>query len=398
MAQLRGLFILLIFLIQPRVSLAQVRASTAPKIKQTDLIEVIVKALHITFKEKPLGKKRVSFSFIPVSTTSSGGNKIFVSSINAAFILGPEDSTNVSSIYFLPYTDFSENIGFGTKVNLWTVLNTWNIPGEFRISNLVQYTYGLGSHTQEKDQFKLKYNNVRMYFTANHKVINHFFAGLGFNYDRYYKVRVDNAPTIPNDFEKYGVGIGNTSNSTGVTFNLLFDNRKNSINPSYGLYSTVIFRVNPSWLTNDNQWTSLYLDTRKYISLNPHKRKILALWGSYWGSYGDVPYFNLPGTELEPGMRSGRGYAQARYRGKQMLYFESEYRFDITENGLLGAVVFANIQSLSEPTSNNFSYINPAAGFGARIKFNKQSNTNLTLDAGFGKNSFGFYIGLGEFF
>ena len=185
MAQLRGIFILLIFLIQPRVSLAQVRASTAPKIKQTDLIEVIVKALHITFKEKPLGKKRVSFSFIPVSTTSSGGNKIFVSSINAAFILGPEDSTNVSSIYFLPYTDFSENIG---------------------------------------------------------------------------------------------------------------------------------------------------------------------------------------------------------------------YRFDITENGLLGAVVFANIQSLSEPTSNNFSYSNPAAGFGARIKFNKQSNTNLTLDAGFGKNSFGFYIGLGEFF
>ena len=105
---------ILISLVQLRVSSAQIRTSTAPKVKQTDLIEVTIKALHLTFKEKPPGKKRVSFSFIPVSTTSSGGNKIFVSSINAAFILGPEDSTNVSSIYFLPYTDFSENIGFGT--------------------------------------------------------------------------------------------------------------------------------------------------------------------------------------------------------------------------------------------------------------------------------------------
>jgi len=81
-----------------------------------------------------------------------------------------------------------------------------------------------------------------------------------------------------------------------------------------------------------------------------------------------------------------------------MLYAESEYRFDISANKLFGGVLFANAESFTEPTTNRFQTIAPAAGFGARIKFNSKSDTNLTLDFGFGKNSFGFYIGLGEFF
>ncbi len=395
---MKYLFLPLIVIIGIESSWGQVSPKPTASKDSTDLIEVLVKALHISIKEKPPGKKRVSFSVIPVSTTSSGGNKIFVSSINAAFILGNEDSTNVSSVYILPYTDFSNNIGVGTKVNLWTPNNTWNIPGEFRLSSLSQYSYGLGSSTQTADRFLLEYNNVRLYFAANRKIKNHFYAGPGLSYDRYYDVRQQDAPTTPSDFEKYGVGTGPTSFSTGVTLNMLYDNRKNSINPDQGFYSTMVLRVNPSALTNDYQWTSLYLDARKYYAFDKHKRKILAVWGMYWGAYGDVPYFNLPGTGLEPGFRSGRGYSASRFRGKQMLYFESEYRFDISNNGLFGGVVFANLQSLSEVSTNKFRYVNPAAGLGARIKFNKESKTNLTLDFGFGKDSFNFYIGLGEFF
>jgi outer membrane protein assembly factor BamA len=389
--------ILLVCIVPLGESMAQI-SQTNKKVKQTDLIEVLVKALHINIKEKPADRKRISFSIAPASTTSSGGSQILVSSVNAAFTLGHEDSTNVSSIYFLPYTDFAENIGFGVKINLWTPENNWNFPAEFRISSLNQYSYGLGSGTEKNDQFKLKYNNVRLYFSANRRVINHIYAGLGLNYDRYYDVNSVDAPTSPNDFEKYGVGTDKTSFSTGLTFNALYDDRRNSINPANGHYVSIVYRTNPSFLKNDSRWNSLYVDYRQYISIDPNKRKIFALWAFYWGSYGDVPYFNLPGTQLEFGTRSGRGFPQARFRGKHMLYFESEYRFDITDNGLFGAVVFANFQSLTEPVSNDFKYINPAIGVGARIKFNKESATNLTLDFGVGKESFNVYIGLGEFF
>ena len=398
--RIRALFFLLAvtLILNFDVCFAQTNTPKHSNTGKTDLLEIMVKAFHISVKPKPPGKKRVSYSIMPVSGTNSSGNKILVSSISAAFILGSEDSTNVSSVYVLPYTDFYENIGVGTKVNLWTPSNKWNIPAEFRVSSLVQYTYGLGSSTNKSDEFKLNYDNVRLYFSGNRKLVEHLYMGAGINYDRYYNVSQQSAPTSPSAFEKYGIGTGETSFSTGLTFNVLVDTRKNSINPDNGNYFSFVYRANPPFLTNDNSWSSVYLDYRRYLSLDPHKRKILTFWSYYWGTLGEVPYFNLPGTQLEFGTRSGRGYGQGRFRGKQMLYFETEYRFDITNNGLLGAVLFCNVQSLTESTTNRFQYVNPAGGFGARIKFNKESSTNLTLDFAIGKQSFNFYIGLGEFF
>jgi hypothetical protein len=82
-----------------------------------------------------------------------------------------------------------------------------------------------------------------------------------------------------------------------------------------------------------------------------------------------------------------------------MLYFESEYRFAIMQNGLLGGVVFANAQSFSNWPTTKFSSVAPAAGLGIRIKVNKQSRTNIAIDYGFGlKNSRGLFVNLGEVF
>ncbi len=365
---------------------------------QTDLLEILVKELHISVKEKPPGKKRVSFSVIPVSTGSTGGDKVLVSSINAAFVLGDKHPTNYSSVYFLPYTDFGENLGFGLKANLWTARNKWNIPVEFRINRLAQYTYGLGSSTTEQDRVKLNFNSLRLYFSANRKIFSHFYAGAVFNYDRFYSVNYSDVVQPPNAFEEYPYGTSGSSNSTGITFNLLRDNRINSINPDKGFYTSVVYRINPTWLLNDTNWSSIYIDSRKYIPLDTRKRRILAIWAFYWNAFGSVPYLNLPATNMEFGSRSARGYANSRFRGNQMWYFEEELRFDLTDNGLLGAVIFMNIQSLAEPDTNEFKYINTGGGFGARVKFNKESNTNLTFDLGVGKNSLEFYIGLGEYF
>ncbi|HXC07115.1 MAG TPA: hypothetical protein VNZ86_20285, partial [Bacteroidia bacterium] len=82
-----------------------------------------------------------------------------------------------------------------------------------------------------------------------------------------------------------------------------------------------------------------------------------------------------------------------------LLYLEAEYRFVLTENGLLGGVVFANAQSVSEWPGLKFEVIAPGAGLGIRVKVNKHSNTNFALDYGFGSNgSNGIFVNLGEVF
>jgi hypothetical protein len=150
---------------------------------------------------------------------------------------------------------------------------------------------------------------------------------------------------------------------------------------------------------SSGNWQSLQFDLRKYIRVSDSNNNILALWSLLWFTHGNVPYLDLPGTGLDMFNNSGRGYIQGRFLGRNMLYLESEYRFGITSNGLLGAVVFANAQSVSEYPSDEFKKIAPALGTGLRIKMNKHSNTNICIDYAVGiNNSNGFFLNLGEIF
>ena len=127
---------------------------------------------------------------------------------------------------------------------------------------------------------------------------------------------------------------------------------------------------------------------------------MLALWTFYWSVLDShAPYFDLPSIGWDPyQQRSGRGFSQNRYRGTGLLYAEAEYRRDITGNGLLGFVLFANANTVSEPVTEKYIYIHPAAGAGLRIKFNKKSGTNIALDYGMSRSYRGIYLNLGETF
>jgi hypothetical protein len=114
---------------------------------------------------------------------------------------------------------------------------------------------------------------------------------------------------------------------------------------------------------------------------------------------GKPAYLDLPSSMWDTYVNQGRGYIQGRLKGKNLLALESEYRFTLTKSGILGAVVFANAQCVSDWPQNQFSTIWPAVGAGLRIKINKHSNTNISLDYGIGKGgSRGLFANLGEVF
>jgi hypothetical protein len=163
----------------------------------------------------------------------------------------------------------------------------------------------------------------------------------------------------------------------------------------------VAYRPNFTFLGSDNNWQSLLIDTREYIRFPSSTHNVLAFWSFDWltlGS-GNPPYLLLPSTGWDAYSNTGRGYIQGRYRSKNMLYLESEYRFGILNNGLLGGVVFANMQSFSDPNTGQYNYIQPGWGGGVRISLNKFSRTNLCIDYGWGLHgSGGFFVNLGEVF
>lgn len=367
-----------------------------------DLIDIAKTLFKI--KSKPnlrTSPKKVYFSALPIGANVPGGGRALITSTSAGFYLGERKTTDISNITFTPYWNLKSRFGLPLRSNIWLADNSWNIQGDTRFLIYPQYTWGLGSG-HEDNKILVDYKYVRFYQSALKRIKPYLYAGIGYNLDYFINTRTPE-PGLK-EFSGYDIGTekGSNSFSSGISFNLLYDTRNSSINPLPGAYLNIVYRDNPVFLGSLSKWQSLYVDVRKYIPLNPAKPKqqnTLALWSYLWtGLSNGTPYLNLPSIGWDPYNKSGRGMDQNRYRGKGLFYVESEYRRDLTENGLFGFVVFANATSVTEPENNQFKTIHPAVGTGLRIKFNKGSNTNIAIDYGVSKGYSGFAINLGEAF
>jgi len=345
--------------------------------------------------------KSVYFSLLPVSYSGTGGGRAIFATTTAGFYLGPTSTTYISTLTFAPYLNFTGRFGLSLRSNLWMHDNSWVIQGDTRFMIYPQYTWGLGGQKPGFDRFMIDYQYIRFYQAALKRITPYFYAGFGYRLDWFMDIETTD-PGALRRFTGYAYGTSSDQNSfsSGITGNLLYDTRNNDLNPLPGTYANLIYRVNSMALGSNSNWQSLYVDVRKYISFTKtNQRNMLALWGYYWGAMGtNVPYLNLPSIGWDPYQRSGRGIQQNRYRGKSMLYFETEYRRDILPNGLLGFVLFANVNSVYMPNDVETSYWHPAGGVGLRIKFNKRSDTNIAIDYGFSEGYRGLVVGLGEAF
>jgi hypothetical protein len=405
----RYIFLVLICLL-PLLVKAQVPVDTtnSPDIDTTgqkDLIDIGLKLFKFKPRKYPnKEKKQIYYSVLPISTAVPGASNVLVTSTTAGFYLGPRKTTYLSSVTFAPYFNFKGRYGLPIHSSIWLKDNTFNIQGDTRFLVYPQNTWGLGGGQPENNRVLINYDYLRFYQSALKRISSYFYAGIGYNMDYYFDFNptIANQPVSLADFTHYvyGTTTNQKSFTSGLSLNFLYDTRQNSLNPIPGVYGNIIYRFNTEVLGSDNNSRSLYLDFRKYVSFTEAGPKNqLAFWSYYWTTLSTgTPYLNLPSIGMDPYQRSGRGIEQSRYRGESLIYFETEYRRDITNNGLLGFVLFANVNSASQPNTRKFEYLNPAGGGGLRIKFNKKSNTNICFDYGFSKGYSDLNIALGEAF
>lgn len=363
---------------------------------QYDLIDLTRKWFG---KKKVREEKRetgkVRFSIVPASNAQ---DRVSISAVNMAYYIGNPEVTNLSTTYFYPYTNFSGRYYFAINSYLWAYKNLYNAVIDLRASSNEIKDYGLGSNSATNSYTYLDYNALRVHLLMNRLIIRYLYVGLGYYLDDFTKVKGINEGDELSDFESYPYGTNDRCTSSGLVFNLLRDSRKNSLNPSNGFYTNLSYQFYHPVLGSTYRWDAFLADARKYFVLHTQRRQIIGIRLMYWGTFGESPYLDLPATFTDREARMGRGYTYARFRGGQLLYGETEYRFNLTQNGFLGGVVFAGIQSYTAPESHNFYGADPSIGFGFRLKFNKQSDANLTFDIGFGRNSINWHLNLGEFF
>lgn len=370
------------------------------KVEEKDVMDYFHKVVHknktVKHDSSSLDKGKILFSALPAAGYSLTTNFAVNLAANVAF---KRPNATLSVFTMAPTLTSRKQILLPIRGTVWTKNNKYNAVFDWRLMKYPQSTFGLGSQSKLSNEYPMDYSYLRLYQTVYKKIVGHLFAGVGYHYDNHWNISID-LPNNMNHYDVYYLGIAQKSVSSGLSLNLLFDNRESSIYPEEGLYLNANLRKNFTLLGSNYESTSLITDVRKYIKFPAYSENVLAFWNFNWLTIkGKVPYLDLPSTGWDMFTNTARGYIQGRLRGYNYLYAESEYRFSLTRNKFLGGVVFSNVQAISDNTQLSFKRLLPGVGLGLRFKVNKLSKTNLGLDYGFGvEGSRGLFLNIGEVF
>lgn len=339
------------------------------------------------------------FSFVPAIEYSLATG--LAVSANASMVLpGKTNFTNASTVSGeLKYTQNKQIIGQVVS-NIWLRNNDYILNTNWSYAKYPQKDFGLGSNSDLSRFDLLDYSYLKMHQSIVRRIFPNFYVGPGIAIDHHWNITDTTTLNKPlTGFTQYG--FTGSATSIGLSLNLLYDTRKSIVNPvANSSYLNIIYRDNLTGLGSSQHWQNLVIDARKYIGFPKNSKNILAFWTyGVLTLQGRPPYLHLPATASDVFSNTGRGYIQGQFRGDKWLFAESEYRFGITENGFLGAVVFANVQTVSEQPGKHIQGLRTGYGAGIRIKLNKHANTNIALDYGFGQGgSHGLFMNLGEVF
>ncbi len=376
-------------------------------------------------KKEKAPKPPKKFMALILPNISSNPSNGFLLGIGGTFgwYMGPRTNTRVSSAPFtIAVTSKKQLISF-VKSNIYTKENDFFLQGDWRFYLYSQPTYGLGTNAPDTGNlpsnfhwageggsndslsFPMKYNYVKFSEIVNRKIVENFYVGLGYHFDYYYSIddeKLDLDSSTQLLTPHYGYSIKNNYNisqymMSGLSANVVYDSRDNQANPYKGIYANINYRYNFKFLGSDQDASELWMEFRTYVGLSKKKpRHLVAFWA--FGDFnltGDLPYMTLPSLGGDQRARSGRGYVNGRYRGKNLVYGEAEWRFPISQcSQILGGVIFVNATTTDNPARDIalFQYIKPAVGFGIRLMVNKYFRTNINLDFAIGSNSQGFYF------
>ena len=343
--------------------------------------------------------RKYNYSLVPAAGYTLQTGFAGIVSANLGYYNYEENDAKLSNIASsITYSEYNQVI-LPLNANIWFNKGNYNFVSDNRYISYPSSIYGLGGRTDPNKARTINFSGLKLHNKLVKSFSTNWLAGLGLYYDQFWDISVLD-PTTKRISTLIQKELGKSETAVGPIADILYDSRTNQINPDKGTFFTLLYRYNATQLGSDNDWQSLIIDTRKYFKFPENSQNILAFWNLEWLTLsGKIPYLIMPSTGWDDQYNSGRGYIQSRFRGRNMSYLESEYRFQISRNGLFGGVVFANVQSYSGDLSSTYATLLPGYGAGLRFKINKHSRTNICLDYGIGKNgSGGFYVNLGEVF
>ena len=353
------------------------------------LLAGLAVALLANEDEKGASQKKSGLLFLPVIYYAPETHLAFGVAGLSYFELSKDESakrpSNIAGL--IVYTqrkqfNFELNPDFYLRggSHLQTKLTYSDFPDQF---------YGIGNAMPAKMEEDYTSKNWRFSVEALKKFYRALNLGFQYFFDDTKVVKVKEGGLLASGAVSGSQG-GKVS---GLGYLITWDSRNSIFYATSGSFHQFSALVFGRTLGSDFTFSRFYFDLRKYLPFSP--AHTLALHTRLLFQTGNPPFWRqaqLGGLEIM------RGYYQGRYRDKNMICLQAEYRW-VPLTWRLGLVGFVDVGDVADKVSHfdlgDFKY---TYGFGIRYIFSKVQRLNIRLDVGFGKGTSGVYFNASEAF
>jgi len=263
--------------------------------------------------------------------------------------------------------------------------------GKIRLQNYPLKYYGVGNNISKHPiaVVPATYYNIRERLV--YRLKGNLFTGLELDYQHLSNPTFQWDESVANNNNPIPRG-GYGSRNLGVGMGLLWDSRHNILNVREGFLAELAYLHYGNIFSESFPMNTLFLDGRYFHAVKKNQVLALQVLGQF--SSGEVPFNQL---SMMGGEMMMRGMYLGKYRDKQYLAAQAEYRFlPFGFSKRLGGAVFAGVGSISStlPTAN----YKLTGGAGLRYLLFPKKDIFTRLDVGFEKYGYGIYFYIGEAF
>lgn len=326
-----------------------------------------------------------TIAYSPETSWELGLSSLYIYSANENI------ENRLSEVKAFTFYTLENQYGLWLDHALYTDENKWFFYGKARYQSFPLLYYGIGPNSTKEHTARIdgQYTLVKERFLR--EVVPSLYFGLELDYQRLSGVSYQDTVA---GYEAPLVGAMGSTNM-GFGLGILYDNIHNALNPRHGLYSEWAFLHYDDALGGDFNMTSYIVDNRFYHPVKENTVLAAQLYGQF--TTGDAP-FNM--LSLMGGESLMRGYYLGRYRDKNLLAGQIEYRILPFEGSKKwGASAFlAAGQVFSEEHPFDLGRLLPTGGLGVRYLIFPEKDIFTRIDVAFTQEGPGFYFFIGEAF
>ncbi len=262
------------------------------------------------------------------------------------------------------------------------------IPLDLHFGDFADKFWGIGNNTPDFPNPDYMMRSYGIKLAVKPKIKSNFKAGV--------IIELKNAAVVDKKNNPYLISNLVKGSNGGMIFGsgmaVSLDSRDNIFYPSQGSFYELNILIFSRMWGSDFNFNRYILNLRQYFSVAKNHVVALQFYGNVVGGY--PPFYELPALG---GQNFMRGYFLGRYRDKQYVLTQTEYRTSLLWR--IGLVGFAGVGDVvSRIDLLQLSELKYSVGAGLRFALDVEEKLNVRIDFRIGKNSSGIYFAVEEAF